>query len=101
MLVLSFSCYAIAKLPDFLGELIQLRYLDVSHTLIKKLPSSTCSLINLQTLLLSSCLCHRVLPENFGGLVNLRHLDISGTALPEPVLNRDAVVIGNSNMLGS
>ena len=99
--VLSFSCYAITKLPDFLGELIQLRYLDVSHTLLMKLPSSTCSLINLQTLLLSGCLSLRVLPENFRDLVNLRHLDIRGTTLPEPELNQDAVVIGNSNMLGS
>ena len=94
--VLSFSCYAINKLPDSLGELILLRYLDVSHTHIEELPSSTWSLINLQTLLLSGCLRLRVSPENFGDLVNLCHLDISGTTLNVPEWSRDVVVIRNS-----
>ena len=68
--VLSFSGQAIRKLPDFLGELIHLRYLDLAHTLIGELPSSTCSLYNLQTLLLSSCYNLTVLPENIGDLIN-------------------------------
>ena len=81
--VLSFSGQAIRKLPDFLGELIHLRYLDLAHTLIGELPSSTCSLYNLQTLLLSSCYNLTVLPENIGDLINLRHLDASETNLAE------------------
>ncbi|XP_075644460.1 putative disease resistance RPP13-like protein 1 [Castanea sativa] len=81
--VVSFSGHSITELPDILEHLIHLRYLDLSHTLIRELPRSTCSLYNLQTLLLSSCHNLTVLPENIGDLVNLRHLDVTETSLRE------------------
>nr|XP_023918609.1 putative disease resistance RPP13-like protein 1 [Quercus suber] len=82
--VLSFSCYAITKLPDSLGELIHLRYLDLSQTLIAELPSSTCLLFNLQTLLLSGCRRLTVLPaKSLGLLINLRYFDLSQTEIIE------------------
>ena len=79
--VLSFSHYAITKLPEFLCELIHLRSLDLSHTAIKKLPSRICSLYNLQTLLLSSCCDLSELPAKIRNLINLRHLVLHGTKL--------------------
>ena len=82
--VLSFSCYDISDLPESLGKLKLLRYLDLSHTLIEKLPDKTCSLYNLQTLLLSGCSKLAALPKNIGDLVNLRHLDVSGTTVQMP-----------------
>jgi Leucine-rich repeat (LRR) protein len=64
-----------------LGNLIHLRYLDLSNTQIQSLPYETCKLYNLQTLLLSKCWLLTELPEDLGNLINLRHLDISGTNL--------------------
>nr|POE70747.1 putative disease resistance rpp13-like protein 1 [Quercus suber] len=81
--VVSFSGHSITELPEILGQLIHLCYLDLSHTLIRELPRSTCSLYNLQTLLLSGCHNLTVLPENIGDLVNLRHLDVTETSLRE------------------
>ncbi|RHN65654.1 putative P-loop containing nucleoside triphosphate hydrolase, leucine-rich repeat domain, L [Medicago truncatula] len=82
--VLSLSNYHnITALPNSIGNLIYLRYLNVSHTSIERLPSETCKLYNLQTLLLSYCYSLTELPKDMGKLVNLRHLDTRGTRLKE------------------
>lgn len=82
--VLSFSYPTLTGLEDkSFDKLIHLRYLDLSHTLIKKLPSSTCFLYNLQTLLLSSCINLTELPEKIVVLTKLRHLNVSETKLEE------------------
>ena len=69
----------ITKLPDSIGKLIHLRYLDFSYTEIKRLPDSICKLCNLQILNLSNCWCLAALPRDMHKLINLRHLDITGT----------------------
>jgi len=82
--MLSLSKYSnITKLPDSIGNLVQLRYLDISFTKIKSLPDTTCNLYNLQTLILSNCTTLAELPVHIGNLVSLRHLDISGTNISE------------------
>ncbi|XP_045823030.1 putative disease resistance RPP13-like protein 1 [Trifolium pratense] len=82
--VLSLSKYTnITKLPDTIGNLLQLRYLDLSSTGIESLPDTTCNLYNLQTLILSSCERLTELPVHMGNLINLRHLDITDTNIKE------------------
>ncbi|XP_044498875.1 putative disease resistance protein At3g14460 isoform X2 [Mangifera indica] len=75
---LSFEGYQIIYLPDSIGDMIHLRYLNFSHTKIRSLPESICQLFNLQTLLLKDCFDLMELPSNMRYLTNLCHLDISG-----------------------
>ncbi|AES69619.2 putative P-loop containing nucleoside triphosphate hydrolase, leucine-rich repeat domain, L [Medicago truncatula] len=89
--VLSLSKYKnITKLPDTIGKLVQLRYLDLSFTEIESLPDATCNLYNLQTLILSSCEGLTKLPVHIGNLVQLQYLDLSFTeieSLPDATCN--------------
>jgi len=82
--VLSFNCFTLLHtLPDSIGELIHMRYLDLSSSGIETLPDSLCNLYNLQTLKL--CYCERLtkLPNDMQNLVNLRHFDFKETYLEE------------------
>ncbi|XP_044499008.1 putative disease resistance protein At3g14460 isoform X2 [Mangifera indica] len=75
---LSFEGYQIFHLPDSIGDMIHLRYLNFSSTKIRSLPESTCQLFYLQALLLKDCSDLTKLPSNMKYLTNLCHLDISG-----------------------
>jgi len=80
--LLSLSCCTyIEEVPDTIADLIHLRSLDVSGTIIKRLPDSTCSLCNLQVLKLNTCLNLWELPSTLDQLPNLRRLELRGTTL--------------------
>ncbi|KAL5574170.1 hypothetical protein UlMin_023767 [Ulmus minor] len=75
--VLLLNRFWIAKLPDSIGNLKHIRYLDLSHTSIKEIPDTICTLYNLETLLLKSCEDLTRLPIDIARLIKLRHLNLT------------------------
>ncbi|GAU23579.1 hypothetical protein TSUD_385670 [Trifolium subterraneum] len=87
--VLSFRGFPnLDAMPDSIGELIHLRFLDLSVTNIKTLPESLCNLYNLQTLKLVCCYKLTRLPNDMQNLVNLRHLVFSSLCELEEMPNK-------------
>ncbi|GJY43931.1 CC-NBS-LRR resistance protein [Tanacetum coccineum] len=78
-----FKCLRILKLTDkrqtrideSVGDLVHLRYLDLSHTFIYVLPKSISKLHHLQTLKLLWCSKFKKFPEGMRNLISLRHLE--------------------------
>ncbi|KAF3951421.1 hypothetical protein CMV_022921 [Castanea mollissima] len=65
----------ITRVPNSIGNLIHLKYLDLSRSSIITLPEAITRLWNLQTLKVFSCRSLKELPKDIKELVNLRHLD--------------------------
>ncbi|KAL2929663.1 putative disease resistance protein RGA3 [Bienertia sinuspersici] len=66
----------LSEVPAFIGQLLHLRYLDLSNNPIHALPESICKLYQLQTLRLFRCLVQE-LPSELHRLENLRHIETS------------------------
>ncbi|XP_074264699.1 disease resistance protein RGA2-like [Silene latifolia] len=66
----------IKTLPKSIGELIHLRYLNLSFNPIEELPHSVTRLHNLQALILFCCVGLRALPIHTRKLTNLRSLNV-------------------------
>ncbi|KAL2920500.1 putative disease resistance protein RGA1, partial [Bienertia sinuspersici] len=77
--VLELSSLNVVKLPNSIGKLQHLRYLDLSYNFkLELLPNAITRLHNLQSLILGRCMNLRELPKDFCKLVKLRHLDLLG-----------------------
>ncbi|MHA2365683.1 MAG: leucine-rich repeat domain-containing protein [Candidatus Hodarchaeales archaeon] len=79
----------ITSLPEMIGNLTNLEYLDLSHNTLTSLPESIGNLPNLGYLDLSD-ISLTSLPETIGNLLNLEFLNLSYnslTSLPESIGN--------------
>jgi hypothetical protein len=76
---LNLSRLNIEEVPNSIGKLKHLRFLDLSwNSGIKLLPTSITKLQNLQTLNLDDCSGLTELPEDMSNLISLRHLNLFG-----------------------
>ncbi|XP_043714922.1 putative disease resistance RPP13-like protein 1, partial [Telopea speciosissima] len=72
--VLRFRNCCNCELPNSVGKLKHLRFLDLLFSDIVELPNSIGNLYNLQLLTLTGCGRLKQLPKDMGNLVNLRYL---------------------------
>ncbi|KAF8037763.1 hypothetical protein BT93_B0568 [Corymbia citriodora subsp. variegata] len=89
--VLSLCHFSIVEVPNCVGDLKLLRYLNFSYTYIKRLPDSIDALRNLQALILRGCRMLSTLPPSITKLVSLQFLDLRDTMS----LNEMPLGIGN------
>ncbi|KEH25214.1 putative disease resistance protein RGA3 isoform X1 [Medicago truncatula] len=74
---LNLSHSSLRMFPDLIGQLVRLRYLDLSWCIkLARLPKSIGRLVNLQTLKLTGCETLEFSTEVVTKLINLRHLEI-------------------------
>ena len=86
-------------IPEWLGELTQLKTLDLSHNQLKSLPDGMSKLTQLQDLNLSKNII-TFIPDWFGELVQLESLDFGNGNSRVPSWlreNEEGVINGNNN----
>ncbi|KAM6592667.1 hypothetical protein CsatA_000370 [Cannabis sativa] len=73
--VFDLSDLSFEVLPNSIGTMKQLRYLNLNNNeIMKRLPDSICKLQSLQTLILAGCVELEEIPKDIGNLVSLRTL---------------------------
>ncbi|GMN57468.1 hypothetical protein TIFTF001_026579 [Ficus carica] len=77
--VISFVGYSIKELPPSISNLKHLRYLNLSYSKVRVIPTTIGALYNLQTLLLKGCSDLIQLPDSIGDLKRLRYMDLSNS----------------------
>ncbi|KAG8380079.1 hypothetical protein BUALT_Bualt07G0156300 [Buddleja alternifolia] len=78
---LSLSSCWLKEIPKEIGNLVNLRHLNLSYNeFISELPETICNLHNLYTLNLECCYCLVKLPKGIDRLVNLTHIPNFGTS---------------------
>nr|XP_043639549.1 putative disease resistance RPP13-like protein 1 [Erigeron canadensis] len=78
---LCLSKLMIDEIPESVGDLKHLWYLNLPQTRITHMPDKVSNLYNLQTLIVFGCEMLKKLPDSFLKLKNLRHFDIRDTPL--------------------
>ncbi|EES15626.2 hypothetical protein SORBI_3008G027000 [Sorghum bicolor] len=96
--VLYLSFYNSSKLPESIGRLKHLRYLNLIRTLISELPRSLCTLYHLQLLQLSPMVDR--LPDKLSNLSKLRHMGVY-TEYPRALIEKSIHQIPNIGKLTS
>ncbi|KAG0582758.1 hypothetical protein KC19_3G083500 [Ceratodon purpureus] len=72
---------ALTELPESMGKLIRLQYLDIQCERLQCLPNSIGDLKMLQTLELSQCHSLTRLPKSLGAISSLKELEITNCAI--------------------
>ncbi|XP_021759759.1 putative disease resistance RPP13-like protein 1 [Chenopodium quinoa] len=79
--VLIMDDLGLTEVPFFIGQLVHLRYLDLSYNDFDILPACICKLYELQTLRIFGCSKLEPLPRELHRLENLRHILTQDTLL--------------------
>ncbi|KAJ3674891.1 hypothetical protein LUZ60_005507 [Juncus effusus] len=90
MCSLSLTNSKIKNLPDSIGNLKHLRYLDISGTEIEKLPNSFCNLYKLEILDMEDCKHFQCFPKGSNRLISIKLVILpnrnrEGSGIPEKV----------------
>ncbi|GLT95468.1 hypothetical protein SLE2022_131480 [Rubroshorea leprosula] len=98
------SLCGVQELPNSIGDLKHLRYIDLSESSIQSLPESVGSLLFLQTLILHDCKKLTRLPATIGNLIDLHYLDLTNTPslteIPLEVAKLKSLVLLTKFILG-